>query len=73
MIWVPYTNTNGQWIASKLLQGFVGAPVESLCEISVTDIVCHLKARSWPYVLMFSVFHTRKGDLHSGIWVLPRR
>lgn len=41
MIWVPYTNTNGQWIASKLLQGFFGAPVESLCEISVTDIVCH--------------------------------
>lgn len=38
MIWVPYTNTNGQWIASKLLQGFFGAPVESLCEISVTDI-----------------------------------
>ena len=41
MVWVPYTNTNGQWIASKLLQGFFGAPVESLCEISVTDIVCH--------------------------------
>ncbi|MCJ1459797.1 hypothetical protein MMC28_010176 [Mycoblastus sanguinarius] len=34
MVWVPYTNTNGQWIASKLLQGFFGAPVESLCEIS---------------------------------------
>ena len=41
MIWVPYTKTNGQWIASKLLQGFFGAPIESLCEISVTDIVCH--------------------------------
>ncbi|CAD6566702.1 MAG: hypothetical protein ASARMPREDX12_008802 [Alectoria sarmentosa] len=26
MIWVPYTNTNGQWIASKLLQGCFGAP-----------------------------------------------
>lgn len=39
-MWVPYTNTNGQWIASKLLQGFFGAPVESLCEISVTDIAC---------------------------------
>lgn len=41
MIWVPYTNTNGQWIASKLLQGFFGAPVESLCEISVTDIASY--------------------------------
>lgn len=39
MIWVPYTKTNGQWIASKLLQGFFGAPIESLCEISVTDVV----------------------------------
>ena len=44
MIWVPYTDTNGQWIGSKLLQGFFGAPIESLCEISLTDIVsqCHL-------------------------------
>ncbi|KAI4098832.1 MAG: hypothetical protein L6R37_006286 [Teloschistes peruensis] len=38
MIWVPYTKTNGQWIASKILQGFFGAPIESLCEISVTDL-----------------------------------
>ncbi|RFU35916.1 hypothetical protein B7463_g482, partial [Scytalidium lignicola] len=38
MIWVPHATTNGQWIGSKILQGFVGAPIESLCEISVTDI-----------------------------------
>ncbi|KAL9077585.1 MAG: hypothetical protein Q9157_003309 [Trypethelium eluteriae] len=38
MVWVPYTKTNGQWIGSKLLQGFFGAPIESLCEISVTDV-----------------------------------
>lgn len=37
-VWAPYTKTNGQWIASKIVQGFVGAPIESLCEISVTDI-----------------------------------
>lgn len=37
-IWAPYTKSNGQWIANKLLQGFVGAPIESLCEISVTDM-----------------------------------
>ena len=44
MVWVPYTNTNGQWIGSKLLQGFFGAPVESLCSISLADIVslCNL-------------------------------
>jgi MFS family permease len=38
MIWVPYTTSNGTWIASKILQGFFGAPIESLCEISVGDI-----------------------------------
>jgi MFS family permease len=38
MIWVPYTKTNGAWIGSKILQGFVGAPIESLVEISITDI-----------------------------------
>ena len=37
-IWAPYTTSNGQWIANKVLQGFFGAPIESLCEISVTDI-----------------------------------
>ena len=38
-IWAPRTKTSGQWIANKVLQGFFGAPIESLCEISVTDIV----------------------------------
>ncbi|EXJ91478.1 hypothetical protein A1O3_00026 [Capronia epimyces CBS 606.96] len=37
-VWAGYTKTNGQWIANKILQGFFGAPVESLCEISVTDV-----------------------------------
>lgn len=39
MVWAPYTTTNGEWIASKVLQGFFGAPAESLCEVTVTDIV----------------------------------
>jgi MFS family permease len=37
-LWAPYTKSNGQWIANKILQGFFGAPIESLCEISVTDV-----------------------------------
>ncbi|TKA47271.1 hypothetical protein B0A54_02749 [Friedmanniomyces endolithicus] len=37
-VWAPSTTSNGQWIANKVLQGFFGAPIESLCEISVTDI-----------------------------------
>ncbi len=39
MLWAPYTTNNGQWIANKVLQGLVGAPIESLCEISISDVV----------------------------------
>lgn len=35
----PWATGKGTWIASKILQGFFGAPIESLCEISITDIV----------------------------------
>jgi hypothetical protein len=38
MVWVAYAKDNGQWIGSKILQGFAGAPVESLCEISLSDV-----------------------------------
>ena len=41
MVWAPYTTSNGQWIANKVLQGLMGAPIESLCEISVSDVVSH--------------------------------
>ncbi|KAH9949168.1 major facilitator superfamily domain-containing protein [Amylocystis lapponica] len=37
-MWVPYVTTNGQWIASKIIQGFFCNPVESLCEVSVGDV-----------------------------------
>lgn len=73
MIWVPYTTTNGQWIASKLLQGFFGAPVESLCEISVTDVACHPAKVSRLHFLILAVFYTRNGDLHSDLWLFPGR
>ncbi|TGO08447.1 hypothetical protein BTUL_0209g00180 [Botrytis tulipae] len=38
VMWVPYTKTNGDWIGQKILQGFLGAPIESLCEVSISDI-----------------------------------
>ncbi|KAF7957887.1 hypothetical protein EAE96_003454 [Botrytis aclada] len=38
MLWVPHATSNSAWIGSKILQGAVGAPIESLCEISITDI-----------------------------------
>ena len=38
MVWVPFTKTNGQYIANKVLQGFFGAPLESLIEVSIADV-----------------------------------
>jgi len=53
-IWAPYTKSNGQWIANKILQGFFGAPIESLCEISVTDIYfTHERGR---YIAVYALF-----------------
>ncbi|KAM0801443.1 major facilitator superfamily domain-containing protein [Usnea florida] len=56
LIWVPYTNTNGQWIASKLLQGFFGAPLESLCEISLTDIAYYFMHERGTYIALYGFF-----------------
>lgn len=38
MIGQAHAKSNGTWIACKVLQGFLGAPVESLGEISVADV-----------------------------------
>ncbi|PLB53587.1 MFS general substrate transporter [Aspergillus steynii IBT 23096] len=38
MVWQPFITKNGEWIAAKLLQGLFGAPMESLAEISVSDV-----------------------------------
>lgn len=38
MFWHAHAKSNGEFIAIKLVQGLLGAPVESLCEVSLTDI-----------------------------------
>lgn len=37
-IWQPYIHTNGEWIASKILNGLFYCTIESLPEITVTDM-----------------------------------
>ena len=39
MVWQPHIRTNGEWIAAKILQGTFGAPMESLAEITISDVV----------------------------------
>lgn len=34
----PWCTNRSTYLANKVLQGFFGAPVEALCEISITDI-----------------------------------
>ncbi|KAL1878112.1 hypothetical protein VTK73DRAFT_8073 [Phialemonium thermophilum] len=38
MVWQPHVRSNGEWIATKILQGIFGAPMESLAEITVSDV-----------------------------------
>lgn len=38
LLWSTYGTGNGNWIGGKIFQGFLGAPIESLCETSVSDI-----------------------------------
>jgi MFS family permease len=54
MIWAAHVKTNGQWIANKLLQGFFGAPVESLVEISLTDM--YFTHERGLYLALYGVF-----------------
>ncbi|KAI5240011.1 MFS general substrate transporter [Aureobasidium subglaciale] len=37
-LWAPHAKSEGEWLARCVIQGFFGAPVEGLPEISVTDI-----------------------------------
>lgn len=54
MVWAAHVKTNGQWIANKLLQGFFGAPVESLVEISLTDM--YFTHERGFYLALYGVF-----------------
>lgn len=64
----PLCTTNGPYLANKILQEFFGAPVESLCEIIMTDIwFAHERplylavyglslAASWKFAPVFAAF-----------------
>ena len=63
MIWAPYTKTNGQWIANKIVQGFFSAPVNSLAEISVADVYfTHERGR---YLALFTM------HIIGGVYIWP--
>ncbi|ODV91807.1 hypothetical protein CANCADRAFT_389 [Tortispora caseinolytica NRRL Y-17796] len=47
ILWAPHAKSSGQWLGGKILQGFLGAPVESLLEISVSDIWFEHERGTW--------------------------
>lgn len=38
-VWSAHAKSNGTWIATRLLIGFFGSPVESLSEVVIADVV----------------------------------
>jgi hypothetical protein len=36
----PLCKTWGPYLANRIIQGILSSPVEALCEISITDVVC---------------------------------
>ena len=68
MMWQPYTRSNGQWIATKILQGFFGAPMESLAEVSVSDVVrFKLDSLERNNIDQMTVLHPRAWALHGSL------
>lgn len=58
-IWAAHAhNTSAHWIGSKIFQGFVQAPIESLCEVTISDVFFEHERGRWiglyAFVLMFS-------------------
>lgn len=57
-LWGPKVNSSGAWIGSKIIQGLLGASVESLCEVTVSDIWFEHERGRWigvyGFALMFS-------------------
>ncbi|KAK9245138.1 MFS general substrate transporter [Lipomyces tetrasporus] len=37
-VWTAYSTSYATWVVQRVLLGFVGAPIECLCEVSVTDM-----------------------------------
>ncbi|KAG5356265.1 putative MFS-type transporter [Yarrowia sp. B02] len=60
-VWTPFAaSSSAHWIGCKIFQGFVQAPIESLCEVTVSDVFFEHERGTWvglyAFVLMFSNF-----------------
>ncbi len=53
---VPYLRSPGTWLLCKVLAGFVGAPIESLGEISVADVYFSHQRGTYMAVYAFTLY-----------------
>lgn len=54
-LWAPNVTSSGQWIGSKIVQGFLGASVESLGECTVADVWFEHERGRWMGVYGFAL------------------
>ncbi|KAG5358586.1 putative MFS-type transporter [Yarrowia sp. B02] len=54
-LWGPNINSSAAWIGSKIIQGILGASVESLCEVTVSDIWFEHERGRWIGVYGFAL------------------
>ncbi|AOW04387.1 major facilitator superfamily domain-containing protein [Yarrowia lipolytica] len=59
-LWSPYAKSQGAWIGSRILQGALGAPMETMCEITISDVFFEHERGRWvgvyAFALMFSSY-----------------
>lgn len=59
-LWSPFASTRGAWIGSRILQGALGSPMETMCEITVSDVWFEHERGTWvgvyAFALMFSSY-----------------
>ncbi|CDK25215.1 unnamed protein product [Kuraishia capsulata CBS 1993] len=55
-LWEAYCSSGGEWIGSKILQGFFAAPIEAMCEITVSDVFFEHERGTWMSVYALALF-----------------
>ncbi|RMY23093.1 hypothetical protein D0867_02274 [Hortaea werneckii] len=56
MVWTAYTSSAGEWYAHRILIGLIGAPIESLPEMSIPDLFFAHERGTYMGMYVFTLF-----------------
>ncbi|RMX75630.1 hypothetical protein D0869_11445 [Hortaea werneckii] len=56
MVWTAYTSSAGEWYAHRTLIGLIGAPIESLPEMSIPDLFFAHERGTYMGMYVFTLF-----------------